>query len=287
MQIGVVTAFAWERFGPTWVELLRSIEAEVVLSDPDQVLAQAGGLDPSEGLVPWLARASLRSLAGVDAVLVPQLMPEGVGGPGSAQDPWVADLPTMLARVESAAPTVLSVPLETGPAVASQAIALLTRVQRDAGRVRRAWDRHRVAALRPWRPAAAPATPATLRRVALASSPWWCHERLARALTRPGEALVGQHREDPDGLRAEGRRWRADLVDPDAETLGAVRRFARRGDVAGVRLALDAGGAAQAWLARRAAELAADRVEPVSLLDQLGPEGAVRALVPAGSDPRR
>ena len=288
MQIGVITAFAWERYGPTWVELLRSIDAEVVLAEPDEVIREASALDPDEGLVQWLARASLRALDGVDAVLTPRLLPEGVEGVGSAQDPWLADLPTMLARTESAAPLLLDVPIETGPAFESRAIALLTRVQRDAGRVRRAWDRHRVAAVRPWHPPRPPAARADLRHVAFAASPWWCHARVAEALTRPGEQLIGQHQVEPEALRAEGRRWRAELVDADAETLGAVRRFGRRGDVEGVRLVFDPGSASQAWLARRARELVGERVESVSLREVLEGEALVRALLPsAGSDARR
>lgn len=284
MQIGVITAFAWERYGPLWVGLLRDVDAEVVVPAPDVVLRHAAALDPTEGLVPWLARASLRALSGVDAVLVPQLLPDDVEGHGSAQDPWLADLPALLPRVESAAPLLLRVPLETGPQVEAAAMAVLTRVQRDAGRVRRAWDRHRVAALRPWQPRPAAAHRSDQVQVALAGSPWWVHERIARVVARPGEQLVGQHRVAPAALREEGLRWRADLVDADAETLGAVRRFARRGDISGVRLLLDTGSSAQAWLARRARELAGDRLETVSLLDTVGAERLLRAVVDVGSD---
>jgi len=280
MRVGCITAFAWERYGERWADLLRAVDAEVVLPSRAAVLAEAERLDPGDGVVAWLARASLRALSGVDLVIVPALLPNTASGPGSAQDPWVVDLVTMLADAEPGAPQLIAVPAATGPAVEAAVIPVLTRVQRDAGRVRRAWDRYRVAALRPWRPNAAAGTARDARHVALAASPWWCGTGLAAALTRPGEVMVGQHQVDPEALRAEGWRWRGDINDADAETLGAVRRYARRGDVAGVRLVIDRASASQAWLQRRAGEIAGERLETVMLDEALAPEALIDALLP-------
>ena len=281
VRVGFITPFVWERYGPLWVDLVRTLGADVATPQADAVLAASERLPREEGLLPLLARASLRALPDVDLVLVPRFLPEGSEGPGAGQDPWIVDLPAMLARAEPGGAAVVGIPAQTGPAVEGLVIPLLTRVLRDAGRVRRAWDQHRVAALRPWRPRPAPRVPAGARHVALAGAPWWCSERLAAALVRPGEHLGGQHQVDPADLRAEARRWRADLVDVDAEALGAVRRFARRADVASVRLLLDPASSSDAWLARRAADLAGERLEVAPLTDLLDLERLVRAVLPA------
>jgi len=282
VRVGFLTTISWDRYGPFWQQLLSTVGVDVVLPEADAVVEAGATLDPADGLLAWLARATLRSLDQVDLVVVPRILPEGVAGPGSSQDPWVADLAGVLARAEPGAPGLVTVPAETGPAIEHEVIPLLLRLQPDAAQVRRAWAQHRSDALRPWRPATAPPPAAAGRRVALAGAPWWCQPRLAPALTRPGEVLVGQHQLDPADLRAEGRRWRADLNDVDAEVLGAVRRFARRADVDAVRLVVDGAGMADGWLARRALALAAERVEVSTLDSAMDREVLVRALVPGG-----
>jgi hypothetical protein len=282
VRVGFLTTISWDRYGPFWQQMLASVGVDVVLPEADAVVEAGAELDRADGLLAWLARATLRSLDQVDLVVVPRLLPEGVAGPGSAQDPWVADLAGVLAHAEPAAPGLVTVPAETGHEVEHDVIPLLTRLQPDASKVRRAWAQHRSDALRSWRPASAPPPVAAGRRVALAGAPWWCQPRLVPALARPGEVLVGQHQIDPADLRAEGRRWRADLNDVDAEVLGAVRRFARRSDVDAVRLIVDGAGMADGWWARRARALAEDRVEVTTLESVMDGEALVRALVPGG-----
>ena len=283
VRVGFVNTVLWERYGPFWVELLRAAGAEVVLPSADDVIAAAAEVPADEGWMPLLARASLRALRDVDLVLVPRLSPEDQQGPGAAQDPWVMDLGAMLARSEPGRVALRAVPADTGPGVEALAIPLLTRVVGEVGRVRRVWEQYRVAAQQPWRPRSRSAAVPGGRLVAVAGAPWWCTAPLVAALARPGERVGGQHEVAPSELRAEARRWRADLVDPDAEALGAVRRFARRGDVEAVRLLVDPARAADAWLARRARELAGARVEQVALDEVIALADLVRVLVPARS----
>lgn len=283
VRVGFVTTVLWERYGPFWVDLLRAAGAEVVLPSADDVAAAAATVPADEGWMPLLARASLRALPDVDLVLVPRLAPEDEQGPGSAQDPWVMDVGAMLARSEPGRAAIRSVPAETGPGVEAVAIPLLTRVVGEVGRVRRVWEQFRVAAQRPWRPRTGAALGASAPVVAFAGAPWWCTSALVAALARPGERVGGQHEVAPSELRAEARRWRTDLLDPDAEALGAVRRFARRGEVDVVRLLVDPARAADAWVARRAHELAGARVEPVALDQVVTLADVIRALVPGSS----
>ena len=285
MRVGFLTPILWDRYGPFWQRLVAAVGAEPVLPEPEAVLSAAETITPADGRLPWLARATLRALADVDAVVVPRLLPSGVQGGGSAQDPWVADLPALLERAEPGAATLIAVPAETGPEVEGAVIPVLTRLQPDAGRVRRAWAQHRSEALRPWRPAPVAPARADGRRIALVGAPWWCVDALARHLTAPGETLVGQHASDPAELRAEGRRWNRVLNDVDAEVLGGVRRFARRSDVAAVRMITDDAAMADAWWSRRARGLAAERVELTTLADAVDPEALVRLLVPGGQRP--
>ena len=285
MRVGFLTPILWHRYGPLWQRLVAAVGAEPVLPEPEAVLRAAEALPPTEGRLPWLARATLRALEDVDAVLVPRLLASGVEGGGSAQDPWIADLPALLDRAEPGAATLIAVPVETGPAVEGAVIPVLTRLQPDGGRVRRAWAQHRSEALRPWRPAPASPVRAEGRRIALVGAPWWCVDALARHCTGPGETLVGQHVSDPAELRAEGRRWRSELNDVDAEVLGGVRRFARRSDVSALRLIVDDAAMADAWWSRRARGMAAERVEVTSLAQAVDAETLVRLLVPGGQRP--
>ncbi len=283
VRVGFVNTVLWERYGPFWADLLRAAGAEVVVPSGDDVIAAAADVPADEGWMPLLARASLRALRDVDLVLVPRLAPEDQQGPGAAQDPWVMDVGAMLARSEPGRATVRAVPADLGPGVEAVAIPLLTRIVGEVGRVRRVWEQFRVAAQQPWRPRQRAVAAGGDRFVAVAGAPWWCTPSVAAALARPGERIGGQHEVAPAELRAEARRWRADLVDPDAEALGAVRRFARRGDVQAVRLVIDPARAADAWLARRARELAGTRVEPVALDEVVALAELVRMLVPGRS----
>jgi hypothetical protein len=286
VRVGFVTPLLWERFGPPWVSLVADVGAEVVLPTPERIVAALDDphLERVEALAPRIAVAAAVACGDVDLLVVPELLAHRDGGRGSAQDPWVADLPTMIGRALPGGPGVIGVPVERGPHVANVVMPLLMRVNRDAGVVRRAWERRRRELETPWkgRGTTRAAAPADGPRVALVGPPWWLAPGALAILGRGAGTLVGQFQLDPEDARAEGRRVRDDLVDPDAEAIGAARRFARQAEVDAVRLAVDGRSATAGWLERRVREVAPRGLEVVSV-DELADAAAwVGALTPAG-----
>lgn len=279
MRVGFLHHLLWERYGEFWVTLTRAVGAEVVLPDPERVAASLSDdrIAEADALAFRLAIATMLSFEDVDAVVAPQLNPEDGATRGSAQDPWIAELPTMLARSSGGVP-VLAVPATLERDLSSEAVAFLHRLTPDSGAVRRAWSQHRAEARLP-RPAGLPQPPAGRRPIALLGSPWWAQERVLRLLGLEGEWVWGPWMLPAAALREEG--WRIDerLTASDAEALGALRRFARSGAEPELRWLTDEASGSEAWLLRRARELVGDRLRVVDVGRQATPERWARELL--------
>jgi hypothetical protein len=285
VQVGFLTHLLWDRYGPFWTTLTRAAGAEVVLPSPDAVIERL--TDPRVAVAPAvafrLAVAAALALEDVDLLVAPSLNPDDGATRGAAQDPWVADLPTMLARSVPGLPPVWSLPVDLDRPVESEAVTFLRRLTPDVGVVRRAWSQHRAEA-HPGRrmQRGVPQAPAGAVTVAVLGQPWWATPAVAALLVRPSERAVGPYAFDPGELREEGRRVDASLVDTDAEALGALRRFARSGAVGALRWVVDGASGSDLWLARRAQAIAGGRVELVQLRDLAEPERSLRALLHPG-----
>lgn len=282
MRVGFLTTVLWQRYGPPWAAMVADLGAEVVLPDPEAVVQALD--DPraatAPSLLPRLCLAALAACGPCDLVVAPSLVDLEDGGPGSAQDPWIASLPEALERATPGAAAVLGVPGEGGPAVERAVMPALTRIHRDVGLARRAWERRRAALSRPL--PRRPASPRVLdpggRRVALVAHPWWLTPGGVELAGRGAGTVVGQHLLEPGEAREEGLRARADLVAPDAEAVGAARRFGRQGDVDVVRLLVDPDAPTSGWLERRVREVAGRKLEVVALTELGDARAWARAL---------
>ncbi len=262
MRIGFVTRLLWDRYGPFWRRLLDAAGAETVVADPERVaaLANEARLDVVAGRAFREAAAEALALSGCDRIVVPELNPGYAGTRGSAQDPFIADFPGALAQGIPGLPGLLAVPADLeDDAVEGRAIAILSLVVPSTGAMRRVWQTHRADARRP-RPAGLPPEGGSgSRTIALVGQPWHLHGEVERLAGRGSERLLSAGRIAPAEARAEG--WRIDpkLAPTDAEALGGVRRLARRPGVDVVRMIVDASSGADAWLERRAREVASRR----------------------------
>jgi hypothetical protein len=278
MRVGFVTRLLWDRYGPFWRRLLDAAGAETLVAEPERraALASDPRLDVIAGRAFREAAAEALALAACDRIVVPELNPGYAGTRGSAQDPFVADFPGALAQAVPGLPGLLAVPADLADdAVEGRAVALLSRIVPSPGAVRRVWQTHRADA-RPPRPAGLPPDGGSgARTVALVGQPWHLGGDAERWAGRGGERLLSAARIAPAEARAEG--WRIDpkLAPSDAEALGAVRRLARRPGVDVVRMIVDPSSGADAWLERRARELAARR--PFETIDL-----AERPVAPSG-----
>jgi hypothetical protein len=274
MRIGFVTRLLWDRYGPFWRRLLDAAGADTVVADPERVasLDDDPRLDVVAGRAFREAAAEALALSSCDRIVVPELNPGYAGTRGSAQDPFVADFPGALAHGIPGLPGLLAVPADLDvDAVEGRAIAILSLVVPSPGAVRRVWQTHRADA-RPPRPAGLPPEGGVgSRTVALVGQPWHLNDDVVRVATRGSERLLSAGRIAPAEARAEG--WRIDpkLAPSDAEALGAVRRLVRRPGVDVVRMVVDASSGADAWLERRAREVASRRPFETIDLSELVP----------------
>ncbi len=269
VRVGFVRSLLWQRYGPFWSRLLNDAGADVVFASVDAVARWQDDprLDAISGRGFRAAGAEALALASCDLLIVPSLNVGYDGTRGSAQDPFVADLPSALAAVLPGLPRVMAVPSDLAVVgLDTLAISLLSLANPSPGMVRRVWQTHQAYV----KPPALPGWPApslgSLRLpVGLVGQPWNLNPDVARAVEREGELLLRADQVDPVVLREEG--WRVDerLAPTDAEALGAVRRLTRRSDVSRIRLVMDRASGADVWLARRVHDLARRPVEEVDL----------------------
>jgi len=285
VRVGFLTHLLWDRYGPFWTTLTRAAGADVVLPSPDAVIERL--TDPRVAVAPAvafrLAVAAALALEDVDLLVAPSLNPDDGATRGAAQDPWVADLPAMLARSVPGLPPVWSLPIDLERSVESEAVTFLRRLTPDVGVVRRAWSQHRAEAHPSRRKQrGVPQAPAGAVTVAALGQPWWATPAVAALLVRAPERAVGPYAFEPGELREEARRVDPALVDTDAEALGALRRLARSAAVGRLRWVVDGSSGSDLWLARRAQAIAGERVELVQLRDLADPERSLRALLHPG-----
>ncbi|MEX2502841.1 MAG: hypothetical protein WD336_10740 [Trueperaceae bacterium] len=269
MRIGFVTTLLWDRYGPFWDRLARAAGADVVAADVERTTQASTDhrLEAVSGRAFRRAAAEAIALAASsDRIVVPDLNPGYDGSRGSAQDPFVADLPNALRQAVPGLPPIVGVPADLAdPGMETIAGRFLAEIAPPA-ELRRLWQTHRADA-RPPRPSTAPTAwrPSDATTVALVGQPWHLSDAVRDRLEGPAERLISAHRTSPADLRAEG--WRADagLAPTDAEALGAVRRFARRGGVVRIRMVTDPESGADAWLARKASGIVRRPFETVEL----------------------
>ncbi|MDA0700099.1 MAG: hypothetical protein O3A02_02675, partial [bacterium] len=143
MRVGFLTHLLWDRYGPFWSSLARAGGAEVVQPEVEAVVERLS--DPRVAAAPAIAFrvaiASALALDDVDLLVVPRLTPGDRAGRGAGQDPWVAELPTMLERSVPGLPPIWAVDADLQLPVESNAVTFLRRLSTDVGLVRRVWSR--------------------------------------------------------------------------------------------------------------------------------------------------
>ncbi len=282
VRVGFLTHLLWDRYGPFWASMVRAAGVEVLLPEADAVLERL--TDPRvadvSGVAFRLALAAALALEDADLIVVPRINPERDGGPGGAQDPWIGDLPSALARARGSGPTLWPVAVDLTLPLETAAVSLLAHLVHEPAKVRRIWAQHRAAARPPRRaPVEGRVRPSDLSSVAVVGQPWLATPEVAKLATGPAERPTGPYAFDPAELRAEGRRIDARLIDADAEALGAIRRFGRSAGVDVLRLVVDGSSGSDAWLARRAEALVPRRLEVVDLRTLGAPDARLRALL--------
>jgi hypothetical protein len=254
VRIGFISQLLWERYGAFWLELLRSMEVELLLPAPEEVLKKLEDkrLEPIPGLAFRLAAAQALALQAADLIITPDLNPNQDIPRGGGQDPWIASFPEALATTIGGLPSLFSVPATLEPDLEPLVFRLLLLLNRDAAKARRVWERHReLAKPAPFREPRWHKLPGETATIGVIAQPWLVSKALLQALQTEGLQLISQSWFDPRLLRAEGRRADSRLVDTDAEVLGAARYLARRGSIDRLVFLLDETSGADLWLEQR------------------------------------
>jgi len=283
VRVGFVRSVLWSRYGPFWERLIREAAGDVVVASAPEVERWWADprLDAISGRAFRLAGAEALALASCDLLLVPAVNAGYEGHRGSAQDPFVADLPASLAQVLAGLPRVVGIPTDLdAEGLEALAVTVLHIVNPSPGLVRRVWQTHRTYA----KPRSLPGVPAPSLGsprlpVALVGQPWNLNDAVASLVAREGEAFLRADHLPVALLREEGWRLDPKMAPSDAEALGAVRRFARRSDVTRFRLIVDPESGADAWLAKRVRDVARKPVEEIQL-----PAGAFQGVFPQVGD---
>jgi len=269
VRVGFVRSLLWHRYGFFWSQLLADGDADVAYAEPEEA---AHFLDDDEvreipGRGFRAAAAEALALASCDVIIAPSLNAGYMGSKGSAQDPFVNDLPSTLAAILPRLPRVLPVPTSlSGPGLDTLAVSLLSLVNPSPGMVRRIWQTHQANAHPPSLPL--PPQPGPSESViGVVGQPWNLGDSVMDSLREPNAQYLRADQFEPSSLREEG--WRIDerLAPTDAEALGAVRRMTRRSDVASFLFVMDSDAGADAWLERRVMEEARKPVARIELPD--------------------
>lgn len=276
MRVGFVTSILWSRYGPFWTRLAADAGAEVVLPDPEQVLALQA--KPQFQQVPSaafrLATAEAVALADCDMVVAPHPNRDSPSRRGSGQDPWASEFPEVLATTFGLT-NVFGVPVVLNAGAEQLAIAFLQRLLHDGWRNRMIMERHRnrlQATPGPLPPRTRPGT------TGVVGQPWLAGNALA-GLAVPEARHVAAGALDPQMLRDEGARKASGLSDTDLEVLGAVSWFSRRGDFERITFIQDEGNEHDGWLLRQAREATHKPLEAVAVQQLLPEEDLARMLL--------
>jgi hypothetical protein len=258
VRIGFITQLLWERYGTFWLELLRSMEVELLFPAPEEVLKKLedNRLEPIPGLAFRLAAAQALALQDADLIMTPDLNLNQDIPRGGGQDPWIASFPEALATTVGGLPILFSVPASLEPDLEPLAFKLLLWLNRDAAKARRVWERHReLAKPAPFYEPRWTKLSGDKETIGVIGQPWLFTKALLQQLQVEGLQLISQSWFDPQLLRAEGRRADTRLVDTDTEVLGAARYLARRGSIDRLVFILDEGSGADVWLEQRVRRL--------------------------------
>ncbi len=259
MRVGVLDTWLDRRYLPFWEAYLRELGLEVVrpAEAVDAALARAelAGLEAGRPARLVVARVLELKAAGVDHLLLPDAQFGVESERGGGQNPWTADLVSMLVRAVPGLPPVLRVPAELTEHTKGTAAEVGQVLVRNPQLVRRALERTQHL-IRPYTPGGA--LDASRPLVGLAAEPYLLEDarlypEVLEAL-REGDLAPYYPDRSPAFLREEGARMGLRLDLPtDLEFAGAARYLDRLGRVKGVLLLVEDENPAVAALARKIA----------------------------------
>lgn len=283
MRIGFLKTLLYSRYGDFWLALARDAGAEPVFADPEDVLRHSAGNLAAE--VPAsgfrLATAEALALAHCDIIVVPGLNYGLESTRGGGQDPWVSDFPEALAAT-SGLRNIFAVPAWLDPSMTDLVVTFLQQLRSDGWRTRMIMERHR-SRLTPRAGGLPPQVrPGTAGVIA---QPWIAELRPELLLPEDGERRLGQAVLDPALLQKEGALVQDGLLRSDAEVLGAVRWFSRRGGFSKLTFVTDDGSAPDSWLLRQAERVSHKPVTAVNLSELISETEHLSGLLGAAGEP--
>lgn len=261
MRLGLLDTVLFGRYGAWWTTLLENIGVEVAL--PKASFAESLQLGqramPNEPVTMQLMVGRVLELAtDVEGLLIPDVNPGAEPGTrGAALEPWLVDLPTMLAQRYSL-PTIYKIPPRLEPnETAGYAVRLGQSLTGNAQLVRRALDRLQ-ASLKPspipeplWTKAGMQ-TVGVVADVLLLEQPYLMQDTLT-SLEQAGLHTILLSTMPRVRAVEEGKRINPYLLEIDHEMIGAAKMLAQKAAVRGLVFITQPYATAQSKLLGRSA----------------------------------
>lgn len=277
MRIGFITQLHWNRYGDFWQNIVKDTGAELVFATKEEILANIKDerLENIDNLIFKTAAAEAIALNEVNFIIAPDLNQNRDATKGGGQDPWLANFPETLQTVVKGLPAVYGVPSQNTANIQEKAIELLMSLTHSPNTAKRILNEHLAKLQIPY---------SDIRNIdryrdvkALVGQAW-----LLDSLTELASNdfdLIKQNDIDPQILKDEAARHDKNLIDTDAEVLGACYLFSRKAAINKILFLADKNSSNDLWLNRRAKKIIHKDFETIYIQDLLSDEDLLIEII--------
>jgi len=277
MRIGFITQLHWNRYGDFWQSIIKDAGAEPVFANKEEILANIKDerLENIENNIFTIAAAEALALKDINLILAPDINQNKEATKGGGQDPWLTNFPETLQKVVKGLPAVYAIPSQNTADIQEKAIGLLMSLTHSPSVAKRILNEH-IAKLETqykdirhidkYRDA-----PALIGQA-------WLIDSFAELASNDFD-LIKQSEIDPEILKEEAARHDKNLIDSDAEVLGASYLFNRKAAINKILFLADQNSANDLWLERRAKKIIRKDFETIYIQDLLNNEDLLIELV--------
>lgn len=277
MRIGFITQLHWNRYGDFWQNIIKDAGAQPIFANKEEILANLKDerLENIDNHIFKIAAAEALALKDVNLIIAPDLNQNKEATKGGGQDPWLANFPAALQKVVKGLPAIYAVPSQNTADIQEKAIELLMSLTHSPSVAKRILNEH-IAKLK--------AEFKDIRHIdkyrdapALIGQEWLIDSFLE--LASNDFDLIKQSEINPESLKEEAARHDKNLIDSDAEVLGASYLFNRKAAINRILFLADQTSANDLWLERRAKKIVRKDFKTIYIQDLLNNEDLLIELI--------
>jgi len=267
MRIGFITQLHWKRYGDFWQNIIKDAGAKAIFAGKEEILANLKDerLDGIENHIFKIAAAEALALKDSNLIIVPDLNQNKETAKGGGQDPWLANFPATLQKVVKGLPAIYAVPSHNTPDVRERAIELLMSLTHSPSLAKRILNEHIAKLKTEYKD---PRHIDKYRDAPAIIGQEWLIDSFAELASNDFD-LIKQSEINPEALKEEAARHDKNLIDSDAEVLGAGYLFNRKAAINRILFLADQTSANDLWLERRAKKIIRKDFETIYIQDLL------------------